>query len=158
MTERSVIHSTFVVERVYGASPARVFNAFADPKIKAQWFNGPEEWGPDEHELDFRVGGTETTKGGPKDGPVHVYSATYHDIVPDERIVSTYEMALDGTRISVSLATVELRLEGKGTKLIYTEQGTHLDGHDTPEGREHGFRELFDALGMELERQGADAA
>jgi len=157
MTERSVIHSTFVVERVYDASPARVFNAFADPRIKTQWFNGPEEWGPDEHALDFRVGGIETSSGGPKDGPVHLYTATYHDIVPNERIISTYEMALDGVRISVSLATVELRPEGNGTKLIYTEQGTHIDGHDTPEGREHGTRELFDALGKELERQAADA-
>ena len=157
MTKRSVVHSTFFIERVYDAAPARVFNAFADPKIKTRWFNGPEEWGPDEHELDFRVGGKETSSGGPKDGPVHAYTATYHDIVPDTRIVSTYEMALDGVRISVSLATVELRPEGKGTKLIYTEQGTHLDGHDTPEGREHGTRELLDALGKELERQPADA-
>jgi uncharacterized protein YndB with AHSA1/START domain len=157
MTERFVVHSTFVVERVYDSSPARVFNAFADAKIKTQWFNGPEEWGPDEHAMDFRVGGTETSSGGPKDGPVHLYTATYHDIVPNERIVSTYEMALDGTRISVSLATVELRPEGKGTKLVYTEQGTHLDGHDTPEGREHGTRELFEALGRVLARQTADA-
>lgn len=157
MTERSVIHSTFVVERTYGASPARVFKAFADPKIKRRWFNGPEDWGPDEHALDFRVGGTESSSGGPKDGPVHLYKATYHDIVPNERIISTYEMALDGVRISVSLATVALMPEGKGTRLVYTEQGVHLDGYDTPEGREHGTRELLDALGKELERQAADA-
>ncbi len=30
------------------------------------------------------------------------------DIVPDERIIFTYDMRLDETRISVSLATVEL--------------------------------------------------
>ena len=36
MTERSVTHSTFVLERVYPAAPARVFNAFADPKAKAK--------------------------------------------------------------------------------------------------------------------------
>ena len=35
MTDRSVTHSTFVVERSYDASPARVFAAWADPGAKA---------------------------------------------------------------------------------------------------------------------------
>ena len=56
MTDRSVTHATFVVERGYDASPARVFAAWADPEAKARWFASPEEWGPDEFELDFRGG------------------------------------------------------------------------------------------------------
>jgi uncharacterized protein YndB with AHSA1/START domain len=36
MTDRSVTHSTFVVERSYDASPARVFAAWADPGAKAR--------------------------------------------------------------------------------------------------------------------------
>ena len=59
---RSVTHATFVIERVYDASPSMVFGAFADPKAKARWFNGPEEWGPDEQMLDFRIGGRETSR------------------------------------------------------------------------------------------------
>ena len=39
----SIEHSTFVIERTYGASPARVFQAFADPAAKAQWF-GARPW------------------------------------------------------------------------------------------------------------------
>ena len=35
MTERSTQHATFVIERVYEATPARVFHAWADPKAKA---------------------------------------------------------------------------------------------------------------------------
>ena len=38
MSERSTEHSTFVVERTYPASPARVFAAWADPAAKARWF------------------------------------------------------------------------------------------------------------------------
>jgi uncharacterized protein YndB with AHSA1/START domain len=71
MTERSVTHATFVVERTYDASPARVFAAWAEPAAKARWFAGPDEWGPGEHELDFRVGGWEISRGGPQGGPVH---------------------------------------------------------------------------------------
>ncbi len=35
---------------------------------------------------------------------------------------------------------------GEGTALVLTEQGVFLDGHDTPEPREHGTRELIVAL------------
>jgi hypothetical protein len=41
VTERSVTHDTFVVERSYPASPARVFAAWADPAAKARWFASP---------------------------------------------------------------------------------------------------------------------
>jgi uncharacterized protein YndB with AHSA1/START domain len=42
VTERSVTHATFVVERSYDAAPARVFAAWADPAAKARWFASPE--------------------------------------------------------------------------------------------------------------------
>jgi hypothetical protein len=48
------------------------------------------------------------------------------------------------------LATVELKPEGNGTRLIYTEHGAHLDGYDTPAGREEGTRDLLDKLGEVL--------
>ena len=62
MTNRSVTHATFVIERTYAASPARVFNAFADPVAKKRWFTGPDEV-QGEHDLDFRVGGKEVSRG-----------------------------------------------------------------------------------------------
>ena len=43
MSARSTQHATFVIERTYAASPARVFNAFADRAAKARWFVGPDE-------------------------------------------------------------------------------------------------------------------
>src|ERR671911_1699181 len=147
MTERSVTHATFVIERTYDAAPARVFAAWADPAVKARWFAGPDEWESGKYELDFRVGGRERASGGPPGGPVHTYEARYHDIVPDQRIVLTYDMHLDDARISVSLATVEFRPEGTGTRLVFTEQGAFLDGYDEPSERERGTRDLLDGLG-----------
>ena len=155
MTERSVTHDTFVVERSYPASPARVFAAWADPAAKARWFASPEEWGPDEFELDFRVGGRERSRGGPPGGPLITYEARYQDIVPDERIVYTYVMEMDATLISISVATVELRPEGGGTRLVLTEQGAYLDNHDSSGQLQHGAGELLDALGAELRRGSA---
>jgi uncharacterized protein YndB with AHSA1/START domain len=152
MTERSTRHATFVIERSYDASPARVFSAWANPTAKARWFVGPEEWEASDHELDFRVGGREHVSGGPPGGPVHVFDACYQDIVPDQRIVYTYDMHLDQMRISVSLATVELKPAGAGTRLIFTEQAVFLDGADKPEDREHGTRALLDNLDAALRR------
>jgi uncharacterized protein YndB with AHSA1/START domain len=150
LPERSVTHATIVVERIYDASRARVFAAWADPAVKLRWFAGPDDWELGDYELDFRVGGRESISGGPPGGPVHIYDAIYRDIVPDQRIVLTYDMSLDETRISVSLATVELKPVAASTRLTYTEQGAYLDGHDVPDLRKQGMGTLLDALGAEL--------
>ena len=157
MNERSVTHATFVIERSYDASPARVFNAFADPTAKARWFAGPHEWETVEVGMDFRVGGREVNRGGPPGGPVHTFEARYHDIVPNERIISSYEMYMDETRSSVSIATVEFEPAGEGTHLRYTEQGAFLDGLDSVASREKGTQDLLDALGAALEGETAVA-
>jgi len=144
--KRSATHSTFVIERTYSVPPARVFAAWAESKSKTHWWGGPDEWQKSDHVLDFRVGGEETVSGGPVGGTVHSYHARYWDIVPNERIVSTYEMHLDKTRISVSLATVLLEPVGAGTRLTYTEHGVYLDGYDDAGSRERGTQQLLSNL------------
>src|SRR5689334_8520507 len=139
MNERSAKHDTFVVERTYNAAPARVFAAWADPQAKANWF-------PTAEEFDFRVGGREVNRT-PAGGAVYLFDALYQDIVPNERIVYSYIMDRDQTRISVSLATVEFKPAGSRTKLTYTEQGVYLDGEDKPKFRLEGTTELLDRLG-----------
>jgi uncharacterized protein YndB with AHSA1/START domain len=151
MTERSVVHATFVVKRSYPVSPARVFAAWADPKIKIRWFGSPG--GNDMKAFEFKVGGRESHSGKTGDGQTYRADALYQDIVPDERIVYTYDMHLDDKRISVSLASIELRPEGAGTHMTVTEHGAFLDGLDTPAQRESGTGWLLDRLGEELARQ-----
>ena len=158
MTERSATHATFCIEREYPASPARVFKAFADPKAKAQWFGGPNSWTSGGATMDFRVGGREFHSSTHEPGGTrYTFEALYWDIIPAERIVFSYEMHLDGKKISVSLTTVELKPAGSGTKLTFTEQGAFLDGWDDPKLREQGTRELLDALGATLAKASADA-
>src|SRR5258708_32475490 len=122
MTKRSVTHATFLIERRYDVPPSVVFAAWATPEAKRRWFVGPDEWEKSDHELDFRVGGRERVSGGPPGGPVHSYDAHYQDIVPDQRIVYSYDMHLDTMRISVSLATVEVQLAGNRHDMIVPRQ------------------------------------
>jgi uncharacterized protein YndB with AHSA1/START domain len=154
MSGRSVEHATFAVERKYEVPPERAFAAWADPEAKARWYVDSDA----QLELDFRVGGRERSQGTAPDGRAYIYEALYQDIVPGRRIVYTYEMALEETRISVSLATVEFTPLGEdGTHLVFTEQGAFLDGHETPAGRAEGMGSLLDALGTELQSGTAGA-
>jgi uncharacterized protein YndB with AHSA1/START domain len=152
VTERSIEHAGFTIQRRYSAAPERVFAAWADPAAKARWFAGPEEWEAGPHELDFREGGSEVGGGGPKGGPMHSFRAFYWEIIPIERIVYTYELLIDEVRISVSLVTVELERDGEGTRLTLTEHGAFFDGLEDPDLRRDGTGSLLDALARELER------
>jgi uncharacterized protein YndB with AHSA1/START domain len=145
MTERSIAHGSFTIERSYGVPPARVFRAWADPKIKAKWFGaGPSEI------FDFKEGGREFASGAIDDQRTFTFDVRYYDIVPDNRIVYAYEMGMNGARLSVSVATIEFRPDGKGTKMVLREDGAFLDGLDTMEQRRAGTEFLVNALGTVL--------
>jgi uncharacterized protein YndB with AHSA1/START domain len=148
MSDRTVEHGTFVLDRTYNAAPARVFRAFADPEHKSRWFGNTGS--DDPRTMDFRVGGAESMSGSIPDGPSYRYDAVYQDIVENERIVYTYDMHLEGRRISVSVATVELLPDGERTRLILTEQGVFLDGLDQPAMREKGTGDQLDKLAETL--------
>ena len=152
MTERTITHGTFSLERSYEAPRERVFAAFATAEGKAAWFPGGEGLSLVERAFDFREGGKERLIGKWSSGTVSQFDATYFDIVPDARIVYAYEMRLDGTKISVSLATIEFRAAGQGTRLLVTESGAFLDGYDDAGSREHGTNALIDKLGDYLAR------
>ena len=151
MTNRTVVHDTFTVERTYRHPATTVFAAWSDAGAKAQWW-GDDEVTTDDFELDFRVGGREHVTAKVPDGPTFTYDAEYRDIVPGSRIVTSYEMTMDGRRISVSVCTVEFFAEGDATRLVMTEQGAFLDGLDTNSARAEGTAGLLDALGRWLDR------
>ena len=148
MTERSIAHGSFTVTRSYPAKPARVFKAWANPEFKRKWFGAPKENDPADI-FEFRVGGREYNAG--KMGKdVYTFDVRYQDIIPDQRIVYTYEMTMNGDRISVSLATVEIEAEGTGTRMTVVEHGAFLDGLDNNRQRQEGTEALMDALGLSL--------
>jgi uncharacterized protein YndB with AHSA1/START domain len=148
---RSVVHATFCIERTYSASAAQVFKALTDPVAKAKWFAGGDGYTVLAREMDVRPGGREHVRGRLKSGIVSTFDASYHDVIANERIVYAYVMHLDDRKISVSLATLELKPAGAGTRLVMTEQGAFLDGYDDSGSREAGTNYLLDALGNSLQ-------
>jgi uncharacterized protein YndB with AHSA1/START domain len=151
MTEPSVKHGTFVVERHYPVPPATVFEAWTDAAAKAVWMDDPDfKSDGTPYQLDFRVGGHERFGGLSLDGEPYRYDALYYDIVPGERIVYSYEMYAGQDRTSVSLTTVEIVPDAAGTRLTYTEQGAFLHGEEESGDREGGVTAMLDGLGAYL--------
>lgn len=146
-------HASFVIERRFDATPQRVFAAWADPAAKRQWFVEGESWDVQAYELDFREGGAEKSRFRFLRGPEIFGEETmmgnetvFNEIVPNERIIFTYSMDRNGARFSVSLASVEFRAAGAGTRMIFTEHAAFFEGSDGPSMREQGWRELLDKL------------
>ena len=130
--KEQVFHSTFSIERIYPQSPSRVFFAHANEALKRRWLAEGEGWEVFEFKVDFRLGGAETSRFSFRGGPEITYDASFQHIVPDQRIVFVYRMALAGKPLSVSLATVDIEPAGKGTRLTYTEQGAPISTIRTP--------------------------
>jgi uncharacterized protein YndB with AHSA1/START domain len=156
-TEPSAIHNTFVIDRSYPQPPARVYAAFAQPAQKRRWYaEGDHEI--QEFELDFRAGGSERFRYRFKEGHQlagsEILNETgYQDIAPEERIVLTTRMTLNGKVILVQLVTLEFLSSGEGTELTLTNQGTFMDWPGGAEMIEAGWRSLLDRLGKEVASQ-----
>ena len=85
---------------------------------------------------------------------VSSFDCRYYDIVDNERLVYAYEMHLDDNKISVSLATIELKAEGTSTRLTMHEDGAFLDGYDDNGSRMRGTEGLLDQLVAAVAKQG----
>ena len=136
MSKSNLLHNTFDIAHVYPVPPAKVYAAFADDELKKKWaFMDPAMATTERYENDFRVGGKETSRfrmivtspGGSPVGTIMGGDAVYMDIVENQRIVWTYTMLVNDTRMSTSLATLELLAEGSGTRLLYNEQAVYYD-------------------------------
>jgi uncharacterized protein YndB with AHSA1/START domain len=126
-----------------------VFSAWADPKAQREWNVPGNEWVIIESHYDFRVGGRQFSSFGPPGQALHYEEGRFEDIVPNVRIVSSGTMHQGDMRITSTLNTVEFLPEGKGTRLILTDQSAFYGG-ETPADRQQGWGEILDKLGSAL--------
>jgi len=147
------IHGTHTKSIEIDVPRERVWACFAELDLRHRWFRIPGPADASEHELDFRVGGEEVTRGTftALDRAERIETRTrFHDLVPGERILSTYALTVDRLR-SVSVLTIELTDAGAGTRVDFTEQYTFIDPV-SPDGeverreREGGTRLMLNGL------------
>jgi uncharacterized protein YndB with AHSA1/START domain len=149
--EHRLARAGFTLSRDYPVPLERVWDAFATEDQKLHWFGGGDTVETGEWVFDFRVGGRDIDEGAFHGGPVSRYEATYTDIVEHDRIVTTYDMWLDGVHMSTSRASYEFEPIEGGTRFTHVEHGVFFDQFwaDGP-NRERGYRDLLEALGNYL--------
>jgi uncharacterized protein YndB with AHSA1/START domain len=141
-TGHVVAHSDFRAVRHLQLAPEQVFRAWAEETVKRSWF-APEA---EHYELDFRPGGGEVVDTALADGHRVRFAATYHDILPAERLVFSAVLSSDGRPATVSVTSVEFETSAGGCDLTLVEQGVFLDGLEQPDWRRRGTEDWLDSL------------
>jgi len=149
---RDVVHDTLVFEREYPFPPATVFAAWADAGQRIRWHVPGDDWELVEFDQNFRVGGHERSRFGPKGSPHLRDEGRFLDIVPGQRIVSAGTMHDHEVRISLTLCTVELAATVAGTRVRLTDQSAFLERRERPEDRRGGWGRILERLGEFLGR------
>ncbi len=150
MNDLSIDHGTFTLEQHYKAAPVRVWRAFSDPDEKRAWFTSAPGLTTLDYRLDFRTGGSEYWRGTAPNGVEITNSTRIAEARRERRLIQSYEMALAGRLLSVSVLTIELAPDGAGTRLKLTEQVAHVDELSTLADRRSGTGGLLRRLGAHL--------
>lgn len=148
-TDEKSRHATIVLERTYRASLERVFSEFADPVARARW-SPPSNDALIYDQTDFRAGGRDLFRCGPKKDPKFRGETLYHLIVPNKCVVSSETLDTDGQRLAVSLSTLDLEATGDSTNLKLTVQMVSLAGAGMIEGYESGNKSALENLARHL--------
>ena len=154
----AIAHETLRFERRLDASPRRVFAAFADPEARMRWGVPSPRVGLVYLATDFRVGGLDVSRCGPKGDLKFQVENRYHDIVEDSRIISSEIVGCDGSLLSVALITVEFRTDGDRTDLVVTDQLAAIEGSEMIDGARAGMGAALDNLVREIDGEAASRA
>ena len=133
------------VERVFDASLDRVWRAYTDPALVAQWWGRGNKLVIERMEVE-RGGHWRYVEHAP-DGSVHGFEGRYREVTPTERIVRTFEWDGMPGYVIIESATFEDIGNGRtqviSTSLFHTteERDGMLDS-----GMEGGLNESYEAL------------
>jgi uncharacterized protein YndB with AHSA1/START domain len=142
-------HATIKLQHSYPAPPERVFSEFADPVARALW-SAPSQDALIYDEADFRIGGKDEFRCGPKGDPKFRGETRYLNIVPNARVVSSETLVVDGQPLAVSLTTLDFEPTEEGTNLTVTLQIVSFVGPDMIHGYESGNKSALKNLSLHL--------
>ena len=126
-----VIQTRSSLARTFDARPERLFAAWTDPHLLAQW------WGPPDSvvvsvEIDLRVGGRYRLGIKRSTQETHFVSGSYRVIQPPYKLIFTWRWEDPEMDIGESLVSLEFRAKGNKTELQLTHERL-----PTPEARLH---------------------
>jgi len=135
---------TLVIERVFKASPERVFKAWTDPAVLVTWW-GPAGFTTREFEFDLRSGGKWRTVLHAPDGRAHPVSGVYREIRPPTRLVITWAWEeADGRRGHETEVEVTFAPTGDGTHMRLVQR--LFQSAAARDNHRHGWTQSFDKL------------
>jgi len=121
------------IERVFAASPEKLFQAWTDPERLVRWW-GPEGMTTPRCEMDVREDGAWQTTMRNEKGEEFTVSGVYLTIDPPRRLVFTWAWHNDGVRDGHETeVSIELEPVDGGTRLLLVQQTfkeqEHRDNH-----------------------------
>lgn len=149
MSNPKAHHATIALARFFPETPARVFAEFAGPAARAKW-SAPSGDALVYDETDFRVGGRDVFRYGPKDDLRFLAQTRYLMIVADRCVVSSETLETEGRILAVSLNTMGLEPSADGVTPRLTIQLAALAGEEMVKGYESGNRAALDGLALHL--------
>jgi uncharacterized protein YndB with AHSA1/START domain len=136
-------HGTLSITRHIDAPRELVYEAWTKLEHRKHWFVGPA-WTEIERRVDLKVNGQELAHGRFANGTETIYTARFHLIDPNVRLIYAFDMHVGGKLFSVSLAGVEFSDKSNATELTYTEHGFFFHGEYGAESRMAGTNGLLD--------------
>jgi len=132
------------IERVFDAPRERVWRAYSEPQLVAQWWGRGNEL--DMQKFEFERGGHWRFEEHSDEG-VHGFEGRFGDIEPQQRIRQTFEW--DGMPTHVSVDTAEFVDLGDGRTLVKSHT-LFLTAEDrdgmVSAGMESGLAQSYEAL------------
>lgn len=126
-TVREVSEREFVVERTIESTPAKIFEAYTDPELIAQWWAHPGQTMRVDV-MDVRPGGEWRFTHVSDDGDEMVMHGEYRDVDPVTHLSYTYNNG-EGTAEEI-LAIVDLEALEDGTQLTLTNRCESVEQRD----------------------------
>ncbi len=110
---------TLQITRVIPATPQRVFEAWTDPLVLADWFAPEDQFTTIVHALELRIGGRYRIEMVHPTGKPHTAIGVYREIVPGARLAFTWKWE-ENPAMDDTLVTLEFRPRGEETELVLT--------------------------------------
>lgn len=141
-----------VLKRRFSASIERVFEAWTQADILAQWF-GPEGFTVSHSEISLSIGGNYEIELCSPDGQAIKHFGSYVEISPPKRLVFTWLLENQSCMGSEdlcaeTLVSIDFQCIGQATELTLTHE--RLPSKEAYDGHAFGWKSSFESLNTYL--------